>query len=433
MTKDEGNVAVRQRAANERRVVVTGVGAVTTIGIGKTKLWEGVRREKSAIRRITRFDPSPFKSQLAGEVDDFDPQDYIEDHKKLRRLDRYSTFGMAAAMMAVQDAKLDLTSADCPYGLEEIGIYMGSALGGVVFSEEQHEIYLKEGPRAVNPMLALSVFIGAVSTNIAMDLGINGPNIANANSCASGAIAIGEAFRLIKSGGARAMLAGGCEVPLSPLAYGAFSLIRAMSVSNETPELACRPFDRDRDGFIMAEGSAVLVLEELETALQRGAPIYAEVLGYGTSNDAFHMAAPLPSGEQAARCVRLALTEAALLPADIDYINAHASSTPLNDKTETLAIKKVFGDLAYQIPISGTKGMHGHSLGSTGAIEAVICQLIMQNDWLPPTVNLQHPDPECDLDCIQGHGREQRVGHILSNSFGFGGINAALIFGRYDK
>ena len=431
MIKDDGRLVVRQRAPHERRVVVTGIGAVTPIGIGKAKLWEGVRREQSAVRRITRFDPSPFRCQLAAEVDDFDPQDYVEDARKLRRLDRYSTFGMAAALMAMQDAKLDLTSADCPYGSEEIGIYMGSALGGVAFSEEQHEIYMKDGVRAVNPMLALSVFIGAVSCNIAMDLNINGPNIANANSCASGAIAIGEAFRLIKAGGAEAMLAGGCEVPLSPLSFGAFSLIRAMSSSNETPELACRPFDRDRDGFVMAEGSGVLVLEEMENALKRGAPIYAEVLGYGTSNDAYHMAAPLPTGAQAARCARLALYEAGLLPGDIDYVNAHASSTTLNDKTETLAIKKVFGDLAYQIPISGTKGLHGHALGATGAMEAVICQLIMQNDWLPPTVNLLHSDPECDLDYIKGQGRAQRVKQILSNSFGFGGINAALIFGRY--
>lgn len=431
MIKEDGRVAVRERNPHERRVVVTGLGAVTTIGIGKDELWQGVRREKSAVRRITRFDPSLFKSQIAAQVDDFDPQDYVSDHRKLRRLDRFSTFGMAAALLALQDATLDLTSADCPYSSEEIGIYTGSALGGIAYAEEQHTVFMTEGLRAVNPMLALSIFGGAVSCNIAMELGINGPNIANANSCASGAIALGEAFRLIKTGGTRLMLAGGVEAPLAPLVFGSFSLIKALSTSNETPELACRPFDRNRDGFVMGEGASLLVLEELESALERDAHIYGEILGYGTANDAYHMAAPLPTGDQAARSVQLALYEAGLRPSDIDYINAHASSTPLNDKTETLAIKKVFGDLAYQIPISGTKGMHAHALGATGAIEAAICQLILQENWLPPTVNLVHPDPECDLNYIYGQGCQQRVNYILSNSFGFGGINAALIFGRY--
>lgn len=416
----------------QRRVVITGIGAVTTIGIGKDELWEGIKREKSAVRRITRFDPSSFRCQIAAEVDDFDPQDYIHDHKLLRRLDRYSTFGMASSLMALQDAKIDLTDSECPYSSEEVGIYTGSALGGIAYAEEQHVNYTQNGLKAVNPMLALSIFGGAVSCNIAIDLHINGPLVANANSCASGAIALGEAFRVIKAGGAKAMLAGGVEAPLAPLTFGAFDLIKALSNSNETPELACRPFDRMRDGFVMGEGSAILVLEELESALERGAEIYGEILGYATCNDAHHMTAPLPTGDQAARTMRMALNEADLEPTDIDYINAHASSTPLNDKTETLAMKKVFGDIAYKVPISGTKGMHAHALGATGAIEAAICQLILQNDWLPPTVNLRYEDPECDLNYLCGQGRNQRVNYILSNSFGFGGINASLVFGRYE-
>jgi 3-oxoacyl-[acyl-carrier-protein] synthase II len=420
------------RDSTERRVVITGIGAVTTIGIGKDGLWAGVRRGQSAVRRITRFDPSPFKSQIAAEVADFDPQDWVRDGKRLRRMDRFSLFAICASQMALQDAGLDLSDQRSPYGKDEMGIYVGTALGGVAFAEEQHAVYMNEGLRGVNPLLALSIFGGAASCNVAMELGITGPNIANANSCASGAIAIGEAFRLIKHGGARAMLAGGVEAPLAPLVFASFTLIRALSTSNETPELACRPFDVDRDGFVMAEGAAMLLLEDYQSAVERGAPIYAEIVGYGTTNDAHHMTAPLPTGEQAGRAVRLALYEAGLGLEEIDYINAHASSTPLNDKTETLAIKNVFGELAYNIPISGTKGMHAHALGATGAVEAAICSLIFQHNYLPPTVNLRNRDPECDLNYIVGEGVERKVDRILSNSFGFGGINAALIFERVN-
>ncbi len=417
---------------NERRVVVTGIGAITPIGNGRQGLWEGVRRGKSAVQRISRFDPSPFKSQIAAQVNDFDGQDWIPDSKKVRRMDRFSLFALASAIMAMQDAKLDLKDSRSPYESEDVGIYIGTALGGVSYAEEQHTVYLTEGLRNVSPTLALSVFGGAASCNIAIEMGINGPNIANSNSCASGAIAIGEAFRVIKAGGAKAMLAGGVEAPLAPLAYGAFSIIKAMSTNNESPETACRPFDRQRDGFVMAEGASVLVLEEYETAVNRGAHIYGEIKGYGTSNDGYHMTAPRPDGKQAIRSMCMALGEARLEPAQIGYINAHASSTPLNDKTETVAIKSVFGEGAYQVPISGTKGMHAHSLGATGAIEAAICNIIFEENYLPPTVNLQERDPECDLNYIVGEGRHQKVDYILSNSFGFGGINAALVFGRVD-
>lgn len=424
---------LEKRQPRQKRVVITGLGAVTPIGIGRKGLWEGVLRGVSAVQRITRFDPGEFRSQVAAQVNDFDPQDWVHDGKKLRRLDRFSQFGLAAAMMALDDAHLDLKATSNPYSPEEIGCYIGTALGGISYAEEQHAVYLNDGIRAVSPMLALSIFGGAASCNIAIELGLNGPNVANANSCASGTIALGEAFRLIRQGGARAMLAGGVEAPLAPLVYGSFSVIKAMSSANETPELACRPFDRNRDGFVMAEGGAVLLLEEYESALERGASIYGEILGYGTTNDAYHMTAPLPGGYQAARSMRMALYEAGLNPAQIGYINAHASSTPLNDRTETQALKQVFGELAYQVPISGTKGLHGHALGATGAIEAAICNLVFCHDYLPPTTNLRDADPECDLCYIKDTGLHRRVDTILSNSFGFGGINAALVFGRVEN
>jgi 3-oxoacyl-[acyl-carrier-protein] synthase II len=410
-----------------RHVVVTGIGAVTPIGHGSQGLYAGLRRERSAIDRITRFDPAPFSCRIAGEVRDFDPAAYMEP-KRLRRLDRYSQFALASARMALEDARLNLAEEN----RDAIGCFIGSALGGAAFAEEQHAVFLTQGIHRVRPTLALAVFCGAASCNIAIEYDLRGPSSANSDSCASGTIAIGEAFRTVRDGYADVMLAGGVEVPLSPLTFGAFAVIRAMSTRNDDPSRACRPFDKARDGFIMAEGAALLVLEEREHALRRGAPIYGTVRGYGTSNDAHHMAAPLPSGVQAARAMRCALEEGAIAPEAVDYINAHASSTPLNDVTETLAIKLVFGDHAYRVPISGTKAMHGHALGASGAIEAAICLLALRHAYLPPTVNLDDPDPSCDLDYIPGTGREVAVRHVLSNSFGFGGINASLVFGPPD-
>jgi len=385
-----------------------------------------VLKGRSSVRLIDRFDPAPFRSRVAAQVDDFDPLDHIE-ASRARRLDRYSQFAVAAAQQAVIDSGLCLSRRDA----EHTGVYLGSALGGLSFAEEQHSGYMDGGLRAVNNILALTVFGSAASCNVAMEMGIFGPNQTNANSCASGAVAIGEACRLICDGRARVMLAGGVEAPLAPLTFGAFDIIRALSSnSNGEPSLASRPFDLMRDGFVMAEGAAVLVLEEYEHARARGADMYGEILGYATTTDAYHMTAPRPDGAQAIRAMREALDDAHLTPHEVGYISAHASSTPLNDKTETKAIKDVFGEGAYSVPVSGTKAMHGHALGATGAFEMAINCLALKHEYLPPTINLQNLDPECDLDYIAGEGRHQRVDVILSNSFGFGGINAAIVIGR---
>jgi 3-oxoacyl-[acyl-carrier-protein] synthase II len=413
--------------ASQRRVVVTGIGAVTPIGLGVEGLWGGLHQRRSAIREITRFDPTVFKSRIAGEVDEFHPTDHIEE-RRARRLDRYSQFTIAATRMALVDAELDLRREDS----DRVGAMMGTALGGVAHGERQYHAFLTEGPRAVDPALALTVFAGAASCNIAIEFGCTGPNATNGMSCASGAIAIGEGFRAIARGEADVMIAGGAEAPLAPLCFGAFSIIRAMSTRNADPAHASRPFDADRDGFVMAEGAAVLVLEERDRALARGAPVYIEICGYGLTNDAYHMTAPRPDGSQAARCIRNALAEARVSPSEIGYINAHGSSTPLNDPTETSSVKQVFGEHAYRLAFSGTKGYYGHALGASGAIEAAICALASRRGWFPPTVNLEIPDPACDLDHVTGEGRRLEPEYLVSNSFGFGGINAALVFRRGD-
>jgi 3-oxoacyl-[acyl-carrier-protein] synthase II len=405
--------------------VITGIGAITPIGTTVEGLWEGLRREKSAVSSITRFDPGVFKSHNAAEVNDFEATDYLE-KKRAKRLDRYGHFSVAATQMAIADAHLDLAAED----RDMIGSTMGSALGGLQFAENQLDLYLREGIRSVDPMLALCVFGGAASCNIAIELGVTGPNSTNSMSCASGTLAIGDGFRLIRDGYADVMITGGAEAPLAPLCFGAFSIIRAMSTRNEDPAGASRPFDKDRDGFVMGEGAAVLILEEYERAVARGAKIYAEVAGFGFTNDAYHMTAPRPDGSQAARSMRLALKDAGVSPGEVKYVNAHGSSTPLNDPTETKAIKDVFGDDAYNISVSGTKGYYGHALGASGAIEAAISALAIEREWLPPTVNLTVADEACDLNFLPGSGRSARVEHVLTNSFGFGGINAALVLRR---
>jgi 3-oxoacyl-[acyl-carrier-protein] synthase II len=410
---------------SKRKVVITGIGAITPIGNTVEGLWDGLRRERSAVSAVTRFDPTVFKSHNAAEVNDFEATDFLE-RKRAKRLDRYGHFSVAATQMAITDADLDLAKED----KDLIGSTMGSALGGLQFAEHQLDLYLREGIRSVDPMLALCVFGGAASCNIAIELGVTGPNSTNSMSCASGTIGIGEGFRAIRDGYADIMITGGAEAPLAPLCFGAFSIIRAMSTRNHDPAGASRPFDRDRDGFVMGEGAAVLILEEYERAKARGARMYAEVAGYGVTNDAYHMTAPRPDGSQAARAMRLALKDAHVSPGEVKYVNAHGSSTPLNDPTETKAIKDVFGDAAYSLRVSGTKGYYGHALGASGAIEAAISALAIEREWLPPTVNLTVADDACDLNFLPGKGAPERVEHVLSNSFGFGGINAALVLRR---
>ena len=411
---------------SNRRVVVTGIGVVSPIGIGADGLRAGLRAECSAVRRLTRFDASAFVTQIAAEVRDFDASPYL-DGKKLKRLDRYSQYAVAAAKMALADSGLALDDVD----RDRAGICLGTALGGVGFAEEQYPSFLEHGPRGVDPMLALSVFNGAGSCNVAIELGITGPSTANGDSCAASPIAIGRAGDLIRDGSADIMFAGGSEAPLSTLCFGAFALIRAMSKRNDDPSTASRPFDKDRDGFVMAEGSAILLLETYEHASKRGARIYGEILSHAITNDAHHMTQPRPDGAQASRCMAECLRKAGVDVTQVGYINAHGSSTPLNDGTETNAVKQTFGAAAYHVPISGTKGYHGHALGATGAWEAAITLLAIHDRWLPSTLNLDTPDPACDLDYIQAPGgRERRVDYALSNSFGFGGINASLLFGR---
>ncbi|HEY6209617.1 MAG TPA: beta-ketoacyl-ACP synthase II [Gemmatimonadales bacterium] len=409
----------------ERRVVITGVGAVTPIGTAAAGLWAGLAARRSAVRELTRFDPTPFRSRIAAEIPDFRPQDHLE-AKRARRLDRFSQLAVTSGRLALADAELNPAREDP----DRVGAMMGSALGGVAFAEAQVDSFRTDGPRGLDPALALAVFPGAASCNIAMEFGFTGPNSTNAMSCASGTIAIGDAFHAIRSGRADLMLGGGAEAPLAPMTYAAFSIIRAMSTRNDDPARASRPFDEDRDGFVMGEGAAVLMLEERGHALARGARIYAEIAGYGCTNDAYHMTAPRPDGRQAARAMRLALDDARVTPGEVGYINAHGSSTPLNDTTETAAIKQVFGDHAYRLTVSGTKGYYGHALGASGAIEAAICALAMVRRWLPPTINLERPDPACDLDCLPGDGRAAAPDVVLSNSFGFGGINASLVLRR---
>ena len=408
-----------------RRVVITGVGAVTPIGTGARGLWDGLTARRSAVRHVTRFDPTPFRSHIAAEIPDFRPQDHL-DQKRARRLDRFSQIAVASARLALEDAALRPEEEN----RDRVGTMMGSALGGVAFAEAQVAEYMKEGVRGLDASLALAVFPGAASCNIAIEFGFTGPNGTNAMSCASGTIAVGDAFRAVRGGLADVMLAGGAEAPLAPLTYAAFSIIRAMSTRNDDPATASRPFDAARDGFVMGEGAAVVVLEERSRALARGANVYAEIVGYGCTNDAHHMTAPRPDGRQAARAMQIALADGGVAPAEVGYINAHGSSTPLNDSTETLAIKQVFGDHARRLTVSGTKGYYGHALGASGAIEAAICALAMARGWLPPTINLHQPDPACDLDCLPGEGRAASPDAVMSNSFGFGGINASLVLRR---
>lgn len=407
------------------RVAITGIGCVTPIGTGVAELTAGIDARASAVRTITRFDPTPFRSRIAGEIPDFRPTDHLS-RRSVKRLDRFSQLGVVAAHLALNDAGIDPSREN----RDRFGVMMGSALGGIAFGEEQAERYRQGGLQNVASHLALTVFGGAVSCNVAIEWGLTGTNATNAMSCASGAIAIGEALRLIRGGQADVVLAGGSEAPLSPLCFASFTIIRAMSTRNDDPATASRPFDRDRDGFVMSEGSTVLVLERYDRAEARGARTYGELTGYGLTNDAHHMTAPKPDGREAARAMALAMKDAAIAPQDVDYINAHGSSTPLNDSTETLAIKRAFGDHAYRLTVSGTKGYYGHALGASGAIEAAICAISLLRQSLPPSLNLGTPDEHCDLKYVTNGNGAAKVEHLLSNSFGFGGVNASLVMRR---
>ncbi|MFF2089763.1 beta-ketoacyl-[acyl-carrier-protein] synthase family protein [Paenibacillus sp. NPDC058174] len=405
------------------KAVITGIGCVTPIGIGVQSLWEGVQKGASAVKAIDRFTPEGLRSRIAAQIDGFKAEDYM-DKKRAHRMDRYSQLAVAGGRLALQDAGLSADSVDA----ERAGIFMGSALGGIAYAEEQCGQYFNGGFRSVSPTLGFSVFGGAASCNLAMEFGFQGTNETNAMSCASGAVAIGRAMQAIQRGEADVMLAGGSEAPLAPLSFGAFDMLRAMSTRNELPSGASRPFDRNRDGFVMGEGSAVLVIEAEHHARARGAVIYGEAAGFGLTNDAHHMSAPLPSGMQAARALRQALAAADLSPDDIDYVNAHGSSTLLNDVTESKVIREVFG--SRPVAVSGTKGLYGHPLGASGAIEAAITLLSLRNEWLPPTTNLDEPDPAADIDLVARHARETRANAAVSNSYGFGGVNAVLAFRR---
>jgi 3-oxoacyl-[acyl-carrier-protein] synthase II len=400
------------------RVVITGIGAVTPIGSGVEGLWAGVQRGDSAVRTVSRFDPTPFRSRLAAEVDDFDASEHLPP-RRVRRLDRFSQFSIVAATQAVDDAGL------CRDGEWRVqaGCHIGTALGGVAFAEEQHHAYVCRGAAGVNPSLALSVFGGAGSSNVAIELGLTGPSVANSNSCASGLIAVGEAFRLVRDGHTPVMLAGGVETPLAPLTFGSFALIKAMSTRCD-PHGASRPFDVERDGFVMGEGAAVVVLESLEHALQRGARCYAEVRGYALTNDAHHMLAPLDDGREAARTIRLALADAHVPCEVVEYVNAHASATPVGDRAEARAIHAVLGP---RVPVSGTKGLYGHPLGASGAIETAICALAMWHGFVPGTTNLSQADPDNGLNLVPPRGLDHSPRVVVNTAFGFGGINAAVV------
>jgi 3-oxoacyl-[acyl-carrier-protein] synthase II len=419
-----------------RRVFVTGIGVVTPIGTGVDAFRTGLRAARSPVKRIDRFDPTAFRSQVAAQIDDFDPLAWMPP-KTARQLDRFSQFGLVAGMLALDDAHVR-PGEDGAAQPERIGIYLGSALGGIAYAEEQHERYMAKGIRQVAPNLALAVFGGAAPANLGIALDVRGPILSTANSCASGAVAIGEALGAIRAGEIDAAIAGGCEVPLSSLAFGAFDIIRALSGgSNDDPTHACRPFDGRRDGFVMGEGAALLVLEAEDVVRARKtAEPYAEVMGYGATSDAFHMVQPRADGAEAARAASIALADGGVEPDTIDYVNAHASSTPLGDIAEARAIARALGaGVAAGVPVSGTKALYGHPLGASGAIEAAICSLAIRDGWAPASVNLVEPDEEIAalLPGLLCEGREGVYRRVLSTSFGFGGLNAALLFGTPDS
>ncbi len=409
----------------QKRVALTGLGVVSPIGTGKDAFWNAMMEGRSGVRRITTFDPGPFESQIAAEIPDFDPTVYL-DRKEVRRNDRFVHFAIAATRIALDDARFAIT----PGNRDSIGVIIGTGIGGARTWEDQHQLLLERGPGRVSPFFVPMMIINMASGYVSIHTGARGPNFSVVSACATGGHAIGEAFRIVQRGDAVAMICGGAEAAITPLSLAGFCAEKAVSLRNDAPEKALRPFDAERDGFVMGEGAGVVLLEEWEYAERRGAHIYAELVGYGMSADAFHITMPDPEGEGAARGMVAALKDAGLEPAEVSYINAHGTSTPYNDKFETLAIKRAFGPHAYRTPVSSTKSMTGHLLGAAGGVELIACALAIERQVLPPTINYEFPDPDCDLDYVPNSPRAARVDVAMSNAFGFGGHNAILIIRR---
>ena len=410
------------------RVVVTGIGVLSPLGLDAATTWQGLVAGKSGIDYITLFDPEPFETKFAGEVKGFEPTDYIS-RKDVRRMDRFAQLAVAASLQAMEQAGIKIN----PTNQNNIGVLVGTGAGGLITLAHQIQVMLESGPDRVSPFLAPMMATDMASAQVSILLGAKGPNFCTTSSCSSSSDAIGVAYETVKRGDAQAMITGGSEAIITPIGIAAFNANRAISTRNNEPQKASRPFDADRHGFVLGEGAAILILESLPFAQSRGAKILAEIIAYGASGDAYHITQPLENGEGAARAMRMALDKAGLKPTEIDYINAHGTSTPLNDKMETKAIKTVFGDYAYKIPISSTKSMIGHLLGGAGAVEAAITIMVIQNGIIPPTINLTHPDPECDLDYVPNVARRAKVATALSNSFGFGGHNSVLVFREYSE
>ncbi|MFQ5996603.1 MAG: beta-ketoacyl-ACP synthase II [Dehalococcoidales bacterium] len=413
---------------NHRRVVVTGMGVISPIGLTVSDMWEALISGKSGINYISRFDPAPFETKFAAEVRGFDPIVYVS-RKEAHRMDRFTQFAVAASLQAVEAARLTIDSSNA----EETGVIIGNSVCGLLEVAEQLKVLSETGPRKISPILAPTMTGDAAPVQVSLLLGAKGPNYSPSSACSSSSDSIGQAYEVIRHGGARIMIAGGTEAPIMPICIAAFNAARALSTKNDQPQNACRPFDAERDGFVLGEGAATLILEDINYALKRGAPILAEIIGYSANSDAFHITQPSPNGEGASKALSLVLKKAGVSPNEVDYINAHGSATVLNDVTETHAIKSTFGESAYRIPISASKSMTGHLLGAAGAIEAIMCVLAINYGIIPPTLNLTHPDPDCDLDYVPNKARPVEVTTAVSNCFGFGGHNSVLVFRRYSE
>jgi len=410
-----------------RRVVITGIGLVSSLGIGTEANWKALLVGTSGVDRVTKFDVSGYAAQIAAEVRGFDPLDFVE-KKDVKKMDVFIQYAIAASQFAMDDSKLAITESNAP----DVGVFIGSGIGGFQTIEREHSALLNGGPRKISPFFIPSAIINLASGQVSIRFGAKGPNLATCTACSASAHAIGESYEIIRRGDAEAMIAGGSEAAITPMSLGGFAALRALSTNNDNPRESSRPFDRDRDGFIIGEGAGIVILEELEFARRRNAQIYAEVVGYGSSSDAYHITAPSEDGDGAVRAMQMAIKKAGIRPDQIEYVNAHGTSTPYNDRLETMAIKKCFGDHAYKMAISSTKSMTGHLLGGAGGLEAGISALAVHHQIAPPTINLRNPDPDCDLDYVPHTGRQMPITYALSNSFGFGGTNATLLFKKFE-